>query len=337
MKTSVSVPGKIMLAGEYAVLKGEPALACTISDRLTATIEPSDNTLLHSNLWKRDVNLATASEQEEMKPLAHCVTECIGDDKVDPFRLSIDSDLEVSYGVGSSSAFRLATAAAITAFRNRTRTFEELKWTPVKLSHRIQREFQSKASGYDIATQFRGGIIEFRNKPDQDLEENSLEKIGVDAGKLNEFIHPVVGTKGAPTKNLLGKTLSWIDAQGLWSEIIDENKQLIESFKNHFASGSVQSLANLIFHIKMHRRIFEKSPYFPDWLRELNSLKNVDKTWSYKLTGAGGEDAILLFGKRDDIKPALQFFYSKGWDEPRFIFAEEGMIVDHQESGNHSF
>ena len=42
-----SAPGKLMILGEYAVLEGHPAIVAAITRRITVTLEPRPDQILH--------------------------------------------------------------------------------------------------------------------------------------------------------------------------------------------------------------------------------------------------------------------------------------------------
>ena len=144
-----------MLAGEYAVLQGHTALACTVDARIQATIEPAAKSSLSSDLWDAPIDLAADAVNEEQQPLVSYVKQCRTDGQA--FHLRVTSEFPVTYGIGSSSAVGLASTAAINHFFD-----DHDDWLPAKV-HQTQRQWQKRASGYDIATQYSGGVVFFKN------------------------------------------------------------------------------------------------------------------------------------------------------------------------------
>ncbi|RZA16785.1 MAG: hypothetical protein EOP10_23960, partial [Proteobacteria bacterium] len=153
--TEVSVPGKIMLAGEYAVLKGGRSLSSAVDAFLTLTIEPSEQkgVWVESNLWP-EPRLLTPQPQNE--PLLDSLQRLLSHN----VRVSVTSELDVSYGLGSSSAIRLAAHLATHAFEQKTinLSFDE-RWQAAREAWHAQRTQQGFASGYDLVTQLQGGYV----------------------------------------------------------------------------------------------------------------------------------------------------------------------------------
>ena len=109
----VKVPGKVMLAGEYTVLEGGPALACTVDRFLTVTIDekPISGIQVDSTLWPETKHVTSATESVE--PLLQSVAFAANTYGANGYHLSVDSDLDLSFGLGSSSACRLGALMGI--------------------------------------------------------------------------------------------------------------------------------------------------------------------------------------------------------------------------------
>src|SRR5690606_638539 len=76
------------------------------------------------------------------------------------------------------------------------------------------------------------------------------------------------------------------------------------------------------------RRVFRGSPHEPrELLSALEALPGIDETWSIKTTGAGGEDALLLFGDDEAVKPALRVLHARGWEALPVAFASRSVEV----------
>ena len=64
-----SAPGSLMLMGEHAVLRGQPAIVCAIDRRITATLRPlSDDTIrLHSALGEHETTLSELAPDDTFR------------------------------------------------------------------------------------------------------------------------------------------------------------------------------------------------------------------------------------------------------------------------------
>lgn len=309
----VEVPGKIMLAGEYAVLKGARSLSAAVDAYLHLEIEPSENegVWVESNLWPEPKLLTPAPHNE---PLLDSLQK-LGSHNA---RVRVRSELDLSFGLGSSSAVRLAAHLGVQAFarKNPQLSYDDRQDAAREAWHR-QRAEQGFASGYDLVTQLHGGLVLWQ--PDYENWPGSLRSHY--PAWLSDFVHPYVGGKGAPTASVGGGVKAYLESEGLWPRLIAESEALIDAFWDFSPEK--------IFHaVSAHRALFEKAPFYPENLRNLlASLRDFDRSWSFKTTGAGGEDAILLLGPRSSLGEADEALRRAGWRPLPHAFTERGARV----------
>ena len=172
MKTVfATAPGKLVLAGEYAVLDGAPAIALAVDRRAQVAIRQQDHGPhrvdtpgLAAAERRFTVHSGTFGWQDDLPPweLLEC---CWRAARVDtPGSLAICLDTRAfrdprsgrKIGVGSSAALASALSAALCAVGAG-------ESDPRQIAMRAHREFQhGKGSGVDVATSFSGGVVEFR-------------------------------------------------------------------------------------------------------------------------------------------------------------------------------
>ncbi|MEI6805402.1 MAG: hypothetical protein WCK49_02715 [Myxococcaceae bacterium] len=138
----ISAPGKLVLAGEYAVLEGYPGLVMAVNRRVVLT--PSEH-LSHSRLWD-------AIAQNQGEP-----------------RFKIDSsglyEGHRKLGLGSSAA----AAVCMTAFLGVSDIY--------KCALEGHRRFSGGlGSGIDIAASYYGGLLRFQNSSAKELKPRFDEK-----------------------------------------------------------------------------------------------------------------------------------------------------------------
>jgi hypothetical protein len=205
----------------------------------------------------------------------------------------------------------------------------------------LQRNAQSLASGYDVATQLTGGLVEFRNPaarrpmiagpmPEGEdkwpVEITRHERLLATA---RELVHPFAGGRGAPTATVLAETLVWLDQEGRLEALLYASEALVECFHAALAERfNGVALARLVAAAREHRSVFQGSPHDPVHLENaLAQLKGFDQTWTFKTTGAGGEDAIILIGEPSCVSLATDTLYRMGWDRLPARFAGDGANV----------
>ncbi len=311
-----------MLAGEYSVLKGGRALASTISSGLIAEIELSNCTSdfeIASDLWPEPTRVSVASEQDIHDPLTECVRDFARDLGIrSGGTVKIRSQLNISHGLGSSSAMRLAVADAM---QKASGQHQVDSWQVPELAYRSQLKRQGRASGYDIATQWLGGSVLFK-RSDLQPWPGTVRQIPGLSDALNRWVHPLVGGAGAPTTAQLASTSQWLDQTDGWSALLDASESLIDELIQLTVSSD-ELPANLINAVKNHRKIFENAPNFPRRLfDELRRLSQFDQTWTAKTTGAGGEDAILIFAAPEQMELVELAAGELGWQKLSGFFTD---------------
>jgi phosphomevalonate kinase len=171
--THVSAPGKLMIAGEWAVLApGNPAIVAAVNKRVHAEVRKSDSFIIEL----KDFNLNTKgslegeeiswdSDDEKLsfaKAVVETMVKYLG--KSNPFRLITygSSDIFIGknkLGFGSSSAATVAMTAAILYHFEASSSKKELVY---KLATIANYKAQGKVgSGFDIAASTYGDVIAY--------------------------------------------------------------------------------------------------------------------------------------------------------------------------------
>ncbi len=354
----VECPGKIMLAGEYSVLKGGRSLASTLNCKLKLRLEsveknPDQNPSqlgvtvhLSSPIWSgpRSFELRTAKHSQALifegfssdKPSSlfeTVVKEGLSQlshshlAQMATLRIAVEEALPLSDGVGSSSGLILASLGAIKGLEKENFGPCE-KWESAAMAFGVQRQFQGGiASGYDFATQVLGGLVVFsgtaENWPGMLLGAKSK------SGQLNELIDIFCGGRGAPTTAQVGSTSEYFEKHSLWPRIIETQEKLIDLFAPALEENPPsETIFDLVGALVQARLPFVEGPHFPkDLFKELSNLPNFDKTWTCKTTGAGGEDAMLVIGSKMDRRVARDFFEARGWKKSSYLFSSDSLRI----------
>lgn len=118
MKSKASAPGKIILFGEHFVVYGITAILCAINKRITVTTEKtSDNKIsINSSVG----NLVSSPKKpineidSQLRPFYYLADKMIQKyDNKSGMKITIDSEIPLGVGLGSSSACCVAGAASI--------------------------------------------------------------------------------------------------------------------------------------------------------------------------------------------------------------------------------
>jgi mevalonate kinase len=308
------VPGKILLSGEYAVLDGHPALSMAVDRYLTVTLTEtqSGGWTLASDLWQEPRILDQASLHEiSSEPLLQVAAYARLHFSLPHVHCRITSELDIRFGLGSSTALRLGVLLAAAALHQNLKALDEdTRLEAAALAFRMQRVQQSFASGYDVLTQALGGVILWT--PDyQNWPGPSLKKL--DSTALLPYLQIFVGGAGAPTTKVGGSVRKALEDSGQQREYYEASNHVIQSWLQLWQQGD-EALPKLCQDIAAQRRMFASLPFFPMQLfQSLEALPGFDQNWTAKTTGAGGEDAILLIGTKDETHMAAASLAQEGW------------------------
>lgn len=155
-KVTVSVPGKVHLMGEHAVVYGKPALLAAINLRLSVTIEEQTK-----KAATKDKIVITSKEPTDH--VRYAIDYLLGQFRVGdhpPIHVSLDSKIPAGFHLGSSAAVAVAITGAVMYF------FKKL-WNPIRineLAYEIEKKQHGTPSGGDNTTVTVGGFVWFRKE-----------------------------------------------------------------------------------------------------------------------------------------------------------------------------
>ena len=319
-----------MLAGEYAVLKGGHSLAVTLTRGMTVTVEWDPTAAsweIQSDLWPSPKHVVDDhTPQSEM--LCRAVQFAAKKTGMHGGKVSVTSEIDVEHGIGSSAALRLGVCAAFFYLQKQETSPKNdiLPRDSIYSAWQLQTEGQGLASGYDVVTQYVGGLVEFNfqysdNKWTPHWFKHQLESLG-------QFVQVFVGGSGAPTAQTLQTMTSWLDSGGRLERLIDLSENLVDAFIIASQWPNPVNLKNLVRACSASRALFWGNPHFPSNIASaLSTVPGIDDRWSWKTTGAGGEDAILLVGRAADLESAKAKLASIGWHRLDAVFSESGAKI----------
>ena len=291
MKSIASAPAKIILFGEHFVVHGTKAILAAIDKRVTVTTTFTENKTIKINSELGTIEVPISSSHEEVKnefrPFVYLANKIINSDQnVSGLEITIDSDIPIGVGLGSSSACCVAAVASICGL------FKELKNEEILgMSIEAEKTIFPDTSGADCAVCTYGGMI----------EHPSIEKID------NTFdLNLLIANSMIPhnTKNSVEKVNKFKENDeerlsqlcDLETKLIDE---VITAMKNNDATT---------FGLKMseNQKYLEEIQVSNDTLRGMiSSLKEI--SLGTKITGAGDGGCIIALIKDEDMDkvPAL--------------------------------
>jgi len=289
LKSIASAPAKIILFGEHFVVHGTKAILAAIDKRVTVTTTFTENKTIKINSELGTIEVPISSSHEEVKnefrPFVYLANK-INNPVVSGLEITIDSDIPIGVGLGSSSACCVAAVASICGL------FKELSSEEILgMSIEAEKTIFPDTSGADCAVCTYGGMI----------EHPSIEKID------NTFdLNLLIANSMIPhnTKNSVEKVNKFKENnEERFSQLCDLETKLIDevivAMKNNDATT---------FGLKMseNQKYLEEIHVSNDTLRGMiSSLKEI--SLGTKITGAGDGGCIIALVKDENMDkvPAL--------------------------------
>ena len=305
-----SAPGKVYLFGEHAVVYGEPAVPCAIGVRARASVERREGGL---RVRAGDLSLrgfaveygdeagtpAVEAPDHLLEAAMSYINEAIGQareaaaergvDTGPGFEVTIDSDIPLGAGLGSSAAVVVATIDAATRELGVTLPREELADRAYRVEHTVQDGEASRADTFCVTM---GGAVRIEGEDCQTLATPNLPLVvGYDgeAGDTGELVagvrrlretHPFVADTVSAIGDLVRRGESALAAgdRDTLGELMDVNHGLLSAL-----GVSARSLDAMVWAA-----------------REAGGA-------GAKLTGAGGGGCIVALGDPTDLERALSY------------------------------
>jgi len=285
LKSIASAPGKIILFGEHFVVHGTKAILAAIDKRVTVTSTFTENKTIKVNSQLGTIEVPISSSHEEVesefRPFVYLANKIINSEQnVSGLEITIDSDIPIGVGLGSSSACCVAAIASISELFNELSSEEILK-----MSIEAEKTIFPDTSGADCTVCTYGGMINYPN----------IKKID------NTFdLNLLIANSMIPhnTKNSVEKVNKFKENdEERFSQLCDlETKligEVITAMKNNDATT---------FGLKMseNQKYLEEIQISNDTLRNMIScLKEI--SLGTKITGAGDGGCIIALVKDENM------------------------------------
>ena len=288
MKSIASAPGKIILFGEHFVVHGTPAILAAIDKRVTVTSTFTENKILkiNSQLGTLEVPISSSHEEakSEFKPFIYLANKMINSHQdVNGLEITIDSDIHIGVGLGSSSACCIAATASIFGL------FKEISSEEIlKMSIEAEKTIFPDTSGADCTVCAYGGIIEY--------DKINGSKKNTDASNLNLLIANSMIPHS--TKRSVGKVSKFKeDDEDRFSQLCVLETKLIDEVNLALKN---KDLITLGLKMSENQKYLEEIQVSNDTIDGMISSLNEISLGS-KITGAGDGGCIITLVKDENV------------------------------------
>ena len=325
-------PGKLYIAGEYAVVEnGYPAILVALDQFVTCSIEESAAEVgkiisrqYHNNAlqWHRLGEQMVVDNRDN--PFSYIlsaikVTEEYARSFARELRIfdlhidsQLDSDSGKKYGLGSSAAVTVATVKALCRFYNLPVTKDEI----FKLAAIAHFEVQGNGSLGDVAASVYGGWIAYHSFDRQWLAQQRKyldlrtlvdlpwPDLKIESLKAPSNLQLLIGWTGKPasTSQLVDKiSLFKARQQKEYRQFLEDSKHCIQRMVDGFHNADLESIKNEIrYNRELLKQLGTNSGVHIE-TPVLNKLCEIAEDFggAAKTSGAGGGDCGIVAIDRD--------------------------------------
>lgn len=340
---TVQTPGKLMVAGEFAVLEPNQKLVVMAVDRFVYTnlIESEKHTVhlpdfsLNQLKWEFVNGQVTFASQDERIQFVQAAMQITFDYlrensiPVTPFTLTVRSELDdptsgAKYGLGSSAAVVTSVVETILTHGLNDTPDKEVIFKLASMAH---VRTQGNGSGADIAASTYSGVIEYTSfqaewllqAMDQMKSISSLVKddwtyLSIKQSAFPQDVDIFVGWTGKPasTKSLVNEVLALKkSAPHIFTAFLDESNRAVEKIVHGMNEDDI---ALFLAGVSENRRALAKvgnEAGVPIETEKLATLSDIAEQFggAGKLSGAGGGDCGIAFVEAEVNVPAMH----KAW------------------------
>jgi len=288
LKSIASAPGKIILFGEHFVVHGTKAILAAIDKRVTVTSTFTENKTIKVNSQLGTIEVPISSLYEEVKsefrPFVYLANKIINSNQnVNGLEVTINSDIPIGVGLGSSSACCVAAAASISEL------FKELSSEEIlNISIEAEKTIFPDTSGADCTVCTYGGMIEYEQFTGTKKIDNPSD------------LNLVIANSMIPhtTKNSVERVSKFKENdEERFSQLCDLETKLIDEVIIAMKNNDATTLG-----LKMseNQKYLEEIQVSNDTLRDMISSLNEISLGS-KITGAGDGGCVIALVKDENV------------------------------------
>jgi len=293
LKSIASAPGKIILFGEHFVVYGGKAILCAINKRITVTAKtiPENKISIKSSIG----NLILAPKRPltevdiQLRPFYYLADKMIQKyDEKSGMEITIDSEIPVGVGLGSSSACCVAGAAAISGVFT-----EKSKQEILQMAIEAEKTLFPNTSGADCTVCTFGGIMQYDKQTGHSkIDSEPRFHLVIANSKIEHSTKEVVSTVNQfKEKN-----------EERFSKICNEENNLIDDVLVCLKKNDLKGIG---IDIIKNQEYLELIGVSNEKLRSMIKLAN-KSSFGAKITGAGLGGCIFALTDETNMEDTIQ-------------------------------
>jgi mevalonate kinase len=304
-QVTASAPGKTILFGEHAVVYGKPAIAAAVDRRAYVKVEKREDNLTHVNVEELGVSgfLDLENHKIELEKgqnnrkgiLEYVLRSLIKTDTVDGLEVTINLDIPIGAGLGSSAAVTVATILSSSKLNEITLTKDEI----AKLAHQVELEVQGAASPIDTTLSTHGGIIY--------LSRDAGEIINIDTNSEIPIVIGYTSQRGNTGKLVESVRLKMESHPKVMIPILNSIEALTNGAREAMIRGDHKMIGEFM---NINHGLLDAIGVNTDELSKMVFDARKSGALGSKLTGAGGGGSIIAYcpGHVDEVVSSINQF-----------------------------
>ncbi|CAC5698927.1 Phosphomevalonate kinase [Staphylococcus aureus] len=346
----VKAPGKLYIAGEYAVTEpGYKSVLIALDRFVTATIEEADqykgtihSKALHHNpvTFSRDEDSIVISDPHAAKKLNYVVTaieifeqyakSC--DIAMKHFHLTIDSNLDDSnghkYGLGSSAAVLVSVIKVLNEFY-------DMKLSNLyiyKLAVIANMKLQSLSSCGDIAVSVYSGWLAYSTFDHEwvkhQIEDTTVEEVliknwpglHIEPLQAPENMEVLIGWTGSPASSphFVSEVKRLKSDPSFYGDFLEDSHRCVEKLIHAFKTNNIKGVQKMVRQNRTIIQRMDKEATVDIETEKLKYLCDIAEKYhgASKTSGAGGGDCGITIINKDVDKEKIYDEWTKHGIKP---------------------
>ena len=301
---TASAPGKTILFGEHAVVYGKPAIAAAVDKRAYVSIEKREDNRTHVtidqlgitgylNIEKGTIKLDNGQKNEGI--LKYVLIALMKTGSKDGLEITINMEIPVGAGLGSSGAVTVATVKAASSFKDIELTRDEI----AKLAHQVELLVQGSASPIDTILSTYGGIVY--------LSRDAEEIIKLDIDSEIPLVIGYTSERGNTGKLVESVRLKMEIAPQVMIPLFNSMEALTNGAREALTSGDHKMIGEFM---NINHGLLDAIGVNTEELSKMVYIARKSGAFGSKLTGAGGGGSMIAYcpGKVDVVIESINKF-----------------------------
>src|SRR5664280_678328 len=301
---TASAPGKTILFGEHAVVYGKPAIAAAVDKRAYVSIQEREDKKTHVtinnigisgflNIEQGTIELDNGENNEGI--LKYVLIALMKTGSKDGLEITINLDIPVGAGLGSSAAVTVATVKAASSFKYVKLTRDEI----AKLAYQVELIVQGSASPIDTILSTYGGIVYLSRDAEKIIKLDIDSEIPLVIGYTSKR-----GNTGKLVESVRLKTES---NPQVMIPLFNSMEALTNGAREALTSGDHKMIGEFM---NINHGLLDAIGVNTDELSKMVYIARKKGALGSKLTGAGGGGSMIAYcpGIVDEVVSCINEF-----------------------------